>query len=95
VSKIHSELEGWKLMSDAEGAEEKEMLGLYGANKDVSGSSDPLAVGFNGHTQIVIDMYEALAEGRDPLITLDSARHAVEIITGIYESARSGREVKL
>ena len=95
VSKIHSELEGWKLMSDSEGAEEKEMLGLYGANKDVSGSSDPLAVGFNGHTQIVIDMYEALAEGRDPLITLDSARHAVEIITGIYESARSGREVKL
>ncbi len=95
VSKIHSELEGWKLMGDAEGAEEKELLALYGANKDVSGSSEPMAVGFDGHTQIVVDMYEALAEGRDPLITLDSARHAVEIINGIYESARSGRQVKL
>jgi UDP-N-acetyl-2-amino-2-deoxyglucuronate dehydrogenase len=95
VSKIHSELEGWKLMSDEDGSEEQELLGLYGANKDVSGSADPMAVGFNGHTQIVVDMYESLAAGRDPLITLDSARHAVEIINGIYESARSGKEVKL
>jgi predicted dehydrogenase len=40
-------------------------------------------------------MYESLAAGRAPLITLDSARHAVEIINAIYESARTGKEVKL
>ncbi|MGY8826350.1 MAG: Gfo/Idh/MocA family protein [Candidatus Latescibacterota bacterium] len=95
VSKNHSELEGWKLLADTEGTEEKELLGLYGASKDVSGSADPFAVGFDGHTQIIVDMYEALAEGREPLITLDSARHAVEIINGIFESARTGKEVKI
>ena len=95
VSKIHSELEGWKLKSDEGNVEERELLSLYGANKDVSGSSDPMAVGFDGHTQIIVDMYESIAEDRSPLITLDSARHAVEIINGIFESARSGKEVKV
>ena len=54
-----------------------------------------MAVGFDGHTQIIVDMYESIAEERGPLITLDSARHAVEIINGVFESARSGKEVKV
>jgi predicted dehydrogenase len=95
IVKLHSELESWKLLGDEGGVEEQEMLKIYGANKDTSGASDPMAVGFNGHTQIIIDMYESLAAGRAPLITLDSARHAVEIINAIYESARTGKEVKL
>ncbi len=95
IVKLHSELEGWKILGDEGGKEEREMLKRYGANKDASGSSDPMVVGFDGHTQIIVDMYEALAEGRAPLITLDSARHAVEIINAIYESARTGKEVKL
>ncbi len=89
-------LRGWKLQDDMEGKEEEEMLGYYGGQKKGgSGSADPMAVGFDGHTQIVEDMVKALAEDRDPMITLDSARHAVEIITAIYESGRSGREIKV
>jgi len=95
VSKIHSELEGWKLLSDENNVEEKELLALYGANKDSSGSADPMAVSFDGHTQIIVDMYESIAEERSPLITLDSARHAVEIINGVFESARSGKHVRV
>ena len=95
VSKKHSELEGWKLISDSEGTEEEELLALYGANKDVGGSADPLAVGFDGHTQIIVDMCQSLEEGREPLITLDSARHAVEIINAVFEAARTGSEVKV
>ena len=60
-----------------------------------SGAADPLAVSFDGHTQIVIDLMDALREGRDPHISLDSARHAVEIINSIYESSRTGKEIIL
>ena len=40
-------------------------------------------------------MVASIREDREPVITLDSARHAVEIIHAIYESGRSGREVSI
>jgi predicted dehydrogenase len=95
VLKHEGLLRGWKLMDDAEGKEEQELLGIYGEKKAGTGSADPMAVGFDGHTQIVRDMVEAIHEDRQPMIGLESARHAVEIITGIYESGRTGREVKV
>jgi UDP-N-acetyl-2-amino-2-deoxyglucuronate dehydrogenase len=88
-------LRGWKIQDDPEGAEEQELLDYYGGKKAGSGSADPMAVSFDGHTQIVGDMVKALAEDRAPMVNLDSARHAVEIITAIYESGRSGREIKV
>jgi len=97
VMKQEGLLSGWKLKDDAEGKEEEELLGYYGAKKEGTGSADPMAVGFDGHTQIISDMVEALqGDGdREPLIGLESARHAVEIITAIFESGRTGREVKV
>ena len=74
------------------------MLALFGGeryNHKVSAAADPMAVSFDGHTQIVVDMIAAIAEDREPVITLDSARHAVEIIHAIYESGRSGREITI
>ena len=72
------------------------MLESFGARGDKSsGSADPMAVSADGHTQIVVDMMEAIREGRDPLITLDDARHAVEIIDAIYESGRVKREISI
>ena len=88
-------LRGWKLMDDTEGEEEKRLLDFYGEKEDASGSSDPMAVSFDGHTQIITDMIEAIKEDREPMIKLESARHAVEIINAIFESGRSGREVKV
>jgi len=41
------------------------------------------------------DMVSALREGREPRVTVRSARHAVEIVLAIYESARFGKEVEL
>ena len=88
-------LKSWKLTGDDEGREEEEMIDLYGGGKKSSGATDPMAVSFDGHTRIVIDMAEAIQEDRDPVITLDSARHAVEIVNAIYEAGRTGREVKV
>lgn len=95
VLKDEGALQAWKLLGDEDGKEEKELLAAYGVNKEASGAADPLAVSFDGHTQIIVDMIEAVNEGRQPAITLDSARHAVEIINAIYESGRTGREVKV
>ncbi len=95
VLKQEGLLRGWKMMDDPDGTEEQELLSFYGEKKAGTGSSDPMAVSFDGHTQIICDMVAAVREGRDPMIGLDSARHAVEIITAIYESGRTGREVKV
>ncbi len=95
VMKQEGRLTGWKLQDDPEGKEERELLEYYGERQGGSGSADPMAVGFDGHTQIVADMVQALAEDREPMISLESARHAVEIIAAIYASGRTGREVKV
>ena len=83
------------MKGDPEGQEEKELLEYYGEKRGGTGAADPMAVGFDGHTQIIADMVEALQQDRAPLIGLESARHAVEIINAIYESGRTGREVKV
>ena len=96
ITKSEGLLFSWKLERDANGAEEQEMLESFGVREDKSsGSADPMAVSVDGHTQIVVDMMEAIREGRDPLITLDDARHAVEIIDAIYESGRTRREISI
>ena len=46
-----------------------------------------------GHTYLVEDMALAIIEDRDPMITGVEAKKSVDIILGIYESARTGKEV--
>ena len=65
---------------------------MYGGGERDNRAADPLAVSFDGHTQIINDMIDAISANRDPIITLESARHAVEIINGIYAAARAGEE---
>ena len=95
IIKEEGELISWKLQDDSESQEEKELMRLYGREKNSSGAVDPMAVSFDGHTQIVGDMIESILQDRAPVISLDGARHAVEIINAVYEAARSGKEVKV
>lgn len=59
------------------------------------GTSDPKAISNEGHRLLVSDLAQALQEGRSPLIPGAEARNAVQLVLAIYESARSGRPVKL
>jgi len=94
VMKNASELLNWRIQGEKEKEEEEEMLGIFGGKKDKENvSADPMAVSSDGHTQIFEDMAAAIQEDRDPMISLDSARHAVEIINAIFESGREGKEV--
>ncbi len=45
------------------------------------------------HAILVEDMAEAVRDGRKPLVDGKEARHAVDVILAIYESARTGKEV--
>lgn len=49
----------------------------------------------DGYVILIDDLIRSVRENRDPLITGESARKAVDLVLAIYESARTGREVKL
>lgn len=48
-----------------------------------------------GHPALIADFVDALRNGRPPRVTAQSARHAVDIVLGIYRSHRTGRRVAL
>ncbi|WAH35583.1 Gfo/Idh/MocA family protein [Alicyclobacillus dauci] len=50
---------------------------------------------FNGHYAFVQDMAAAILEHRDPMVSGEEARKAVDIIHAIYESANTGKEIVL
>jgi predicted dehydrogenase len=52
----------------------------------------PRAEGYERQLELVAG---ALAAGDDPPVTLADARHSLELVTGLYDSARSGRSVSL
>ena len=59
------------------------------------GSSDPKAISNKGHSIFVDDMIQAIKEDREPLVSGEEARKAVDLLLAIYESARTGKEVKI
>jgi UDP-N-acetyl-2-amino-2-deoxyglucuronate dehydrogenase len=58
-------------------------------------ASNPAALQSLTHAFQIEDMLRAIQENGTPLVDGHAARHPVEIILGIYESARTGKEVKL
>lgn len=57
--------------------------------------ADPGDIGSAGHVYLVEDLVRAIREDRDPYVTGESARGAIDLILAIYESARTGREVEV
>ena len=83
--------------------DEKEEVGPYGGapqqsqpeESATSGASNPAAIATDTHALQIADMMRAVRENATPLLDGYGARHPVEIILGIYESARTGKEVRL
>lgn len=49
----------------------------------------------SGHSAQISDMVAAIKEDRDPIVTPEDARANVAVVNAIYESARTGKEIKL
>ncbi|MFW6189432.1 MAG: Gfo/Idh/MocA family protein [Planctomycetota bacterium] len=75
------ERERFERMIEAEAREESETVGkhCYGVS----------------HRRQIADFAEAVRTGGRPLVTGEDARHAVEIVLAVYESAEQGRAVDL
>jgi len=58
-------------------------------------SNNPAGLSFQNHALQIADMIRAIRENGTPLVDGQAARHPVEIILGIYESARTHKEITL
>jgi predicted dehydrogenase len=56
-------------------------------------ANNPAALSSNSHALQIADMIRAIHEDGSPLVDGYAARHPVEIILGIYQSARTRQEV--
>ena len=64
--------------------------------KVATGAGDPTAgMTATGHQVQIEEMVNAIRENRDPFITGEEGRKAVEIIHAIYQSSQTGKPVKL
>ena len=81
----------------AYGANTKSRAGNLPENTDVTASTvqNPGGLSPRAHALQIADMIRAIRENGTPLVNGYAARHAVEIILGIYESARTHKEVIL
>jgi UDP-N-acetyl-2-amino-2-deoxyglucuronate dehydrogenase len=59
------------------------------------GAADPKAISFVGHQRQFEDFVAALKAGRAPMVDGREGRKAVELILAIYQSARTGKTVRL
>ena len=84
-----SGFERWQTLAD-----EKDTFPDFESEK-VGGSSDPKDISISGHIKLIDDMVSAVEEDRNPLITGESARKAVDLILAIYESSKTGKKVYL
>lgn len=66
-----------------------------GLGGKADGTDDPHAISADGHYILVDDLIRAARENREPLISGEEARKSVDLILAIYESARTGKEVRL
>jgi UDP-N-acetyl-2-amino-2-deoxyglucuronate dehydrogenase len=60
-----------------------------------SGAADPAAVDVASHAAQLADLLDAVDAGREPAVTGESGRAALEIVLAVYESSRTGRPVSL
>ena len=56
---------------------------------------DPSSVYGTSHRAVIVDMIEAIREGRPPKTNGREARRSVALVLAIYESARTGRPVDM
>jgi predicted dehydrogenase len=84
--------------------DEREEVGPYDAARGQSAPTapagpsavqNPAALAIRSHALQIEDMIRAIREDGAPLVDGYAAKHSVEIILGIYESARTHQEVTL
>ena len=58
-------------------------------------AADPAAIEVASHAAQLADLLAAVEEGREPAVSGQAGRDTLEIVCAVYESARTGRTVRL
>lgn len=82
----------WKL---ADSGEEEEALARLKERDLSNGASDPMALDIGGHRRQMEDLIAAIRENRPPTVDGAEGLKALEIVLGIYRSARERKLVEL
>lgn len=82
--KSTNNIDVWNFVDETE--EDKNNKGLEEQTSNVYG---------NGHTSLYADVIDAIKSDRRPYVDAVAGRNAVEMILGIYQSAATGKPVKL
>lgn len=88
------DIKSWQFAKKARGDDEV-LEGMKRSKSTAGGAADPAAIGHHGHTRQIQDFVKAIRTGTQPSIDGAEARRAVEIILAIYQSAKTGKAVKL
>lgn len=76
-------------------AEDDEIIKIYGKLENASGVADPAAISFHYHLKNTAAFIEAIEQNKPFKIDGNEARKAVDIILKIYESAETGKIIKI
>ncbi len=68
---------------------------VVAADVDAGGSSNPMDIDVTPFVRQFTDIIQAIQSGRQPLVNGEEARKPLQLILAIYESARTGAEIKL
>lgn len=68
---------------------------MAGQTETGGGASDPAAIGHHGHTELFNEVVAAIRENRPSTLDGQQGRRSVEVIQAMYESAKTGRIVRL
>jgi predicted dehydrogenase len=63
--------------------------------ESASGASDPMAISLTPFERQFRDFGEAIAEGRQPLVSGEEGYQALELVDAVYRSCRTGEKVVL
>ncbi|WP_421663828.1 Gfo/Idh/MocA family protein [Lysinibacillus telephonicus] len=79
-------IENWRFSEEYK----EEELNVLAEQED----NPPTVYGY-GHAAIISDMIQAIEDDREPYVTLQDGRNAIEIVLAIYESSKTGKPVIL
>jgi predicted dehydrogenase len=88
-----SEITRWAVTTEEDGRAKDTVATASGGTDATVG--DPGALTAENHGWLLQDLVGAITEDREPFVTGESARKAVDLILAIYESSKTGRDVKL
>ncbi len=75
--------------------DERIRLEMSGRTKTGGGAADPAAIGHHAHAALFRDFLDAMEQNRIPAIDGREGRRSVELILAIYESAKTGKPIRL